>query len=121
MFVSDFAFYTGQTFADYLSADPRYAEIYIITKKLFGIAMLSTSILMIFITQNSYREGEKWSWFALLIAGTIMWGTLIGYKILIGYMYLGISSLTFIVGAILFAIGLALPARAIFGTVEEPE
>jgi hypothetical protein len=116
MFVSDFAAYTGQTFADYLSTKPSYAEIYIITKKLLGIEMLSTSILMIFITQNGYNRGEKWSWFALLVAGVITWGSLIGYKIVIGYFRLGISSMTFVVGAVLLATGLLLPARAILGT-----
>jgi hypothetical protein len=116
MFVSDFAAYTGQTFADYLSTNPLYAEIYIITKKLLGIEMLSTSILMVFITQNGYNRGEKWSWFALLVAGVITWGSLIGYKIVIGYFRLGISSMTFVVGAVLLAIGLLLPAKAILGT-----
>jgi hypothetical protein len=121
VFVSDFAAYTGQTFADYLSTNPPYAEIYIITKKLIGISLLATSILMTFITQNSYSKGEKWSWYALLVAGTITWGSLIGYKIVIGYFRLGISSMTFIVGAILLAIGLVLPAKAILGIKGQAE
>ncbi|HEY71615.1 MAG TPA: hypothetical protein G4O08_13645 [Anaerolineae bacterium] len=115
MFVSDFAAYTGQTFADYLVTDPAYAEIYIITKKLLGIVLLATSTLMTYITRKAYSKGERWSWFALLVAGGITWGSLIGYKIVIGYFKLGASSMTFIVGAILLAIGLALPAKAILG------
>jgi hypothetical protein len=115
LFVSDFAAYTGQTFAEYLSTNPSYAEIYIITKKLLGIALLSTSILMLFITQKSYSKGEKWSWYALLVSGVITWGSLIGYKIVIGYFKLSMSSMTFIIGAILLLIGLALPAKAILG------
>jgi hypothetical protein len=119
VFVSDFAAYTGQTYADYLSTSPRYAEIYIITKKLLGIQMVSASLLMIFITQNSYSKGEKWSWYALLAAGVVTWGSLIGYKIVIGYFRPNTSSMTFIIGIILLAIGLALPARAILGTKEQ--
>lgn len=119
VFVSDFAAYTGQTYADYLSTSPRYAEIYIITKKLLGIQMVSASLLMIFITQNSYAKGEKWSWYALLAAGVVTWGSLIGYKIVIGYFRPNTSSMTFIIGIILLAIGLALPARAILGTKEQ--
>jgi hypothetical protein len=116
LFVSDFAAYTGVTFADYLSTSPSYAEIYIITKKLLGIALLSTSILMLFITQKGYSNGEKWSWYALLVSGVITWGSLIGYKIVIGYFKLSMSSMTFIFGAILLVIGLALPAKAILGS-----
>jgi hypothetical protein len=67
---------------------------------------------MIFITQKSYSRGEKWSWYALLIAGIITWGSLIGYKVAIGYFEPTTSSMTFIIGAILFAIGIVLPAKA---------
>lgn len=116
LFVSDFAAYTGQTYADYLATSPPYAEMYIFTKKLLGIALLSISVMMIFITHNAYRRGERWSWFALLVTGAITWGSLIGYKIVLGYFKLSMSSMTFIVGAILLAIGLVLPARAILVT-----
>lgn len=119
MFVSDFAAYTGQTFAEYLSSSPRYAEIYIIAKKLIGIELLSASLLMIFVVQKGYSRAEKWSWYAMLVAGAITWGSLIGYKIVIGYFKPNASSMTFIVGAILLAIGLALPARAILGRKSE--
>ena len=118
MFVSDFAAYTGQAYSDYLISNPSYAEIYIITKKLLGIALLSTSILMIFITQNGYRHGKKWAWFALILAGGITWGSLIGYKIVIGYFRLGISSMTFIVGGTLLVIGLVIPVKSILGQKE---
>jgi hypothetical protein len=121
VFVSDFAAYTGQTYADYLSSSPQYAKIYMITKKLLGVQMLSTSILMIFVTQRSYKKGEKWSWYALLIAGIVTWGSLLGYKVVIGYFKLSSSSMTFIVGAILLVIGLALPAKTILGNQEQTE
>ena len=115
MFVSDFAAYTGQTYADYLVSDPQYAQIYMITKKLLGVQMLSASILMIFVTQRCYKKGEKWSWYALLAAGIVTWGSLLGYKVVIGYFKLSSSSMTFIVGAILLVVGLALPAKAMLG------
>ncbi len=41
--------------------------------------------------------------------------SLIAYKVVIGYFQTEISSMTFIVGIILFAIGMALPAKAISG------
>ncbi|MFX1485018.1 MAG: hypothetical protein ACFFCP_17710, partial [Promethearchaeota archaeon] len=44
MFVSDFLFYTGEAFPDYLAANPAYGEMYIITKKLVGLVMLTASI-----------------------------------------------------------------------------
>ena len=115
MFVSDFAAYTGQTYADYLSSSPEFARIYMITKKLLGIQMVSTSILMIFVAQRCYKKGDKWSWYAMLLSGIVTWGSLLGYKVVIGYFRLSSSSMTFIIGAILLVVGLALPAKAMLG------
>lgn len=42
-------------------------------------------------------------------------GSLIEYRVAIGYFQPKTSSMTFIVGTIFFAIGMALPAKAILG------
>jgi len=115
MFVSIFAGYTGQTLADAIAGGSKAAELWLITQRMIGVIILPISILMVFITLNSYRKGEKWSWFALLIAGTLMWGGLIGYKIITGYFDPTPSSMTFIIGAILFVVGISVPAKAILG------
>jgi len=112
MFVSDFAAYTGQTYIEYLATSPQFAEMYIITKKLIGFMLLVTGLTVILITKNSYSKGEKWSWYALLIAGCVTWGTFIGYKIVIGYI--GASMITFVVGVLLTIIGLLIPIKDIF-------
>ncbi len=114
MFVSDFLAYTGQSLSDALSAGSKSAELWLATKRLWGFELLLISILIIFITAKSYAKGEKWSWYALLVAGCVLWGTLIGYKVAIGYFQPSVSSMTFIVGAILFVIGIAVPAKAVF-------
>jgi len=113
-FVSDVAVYTGQTWSEFLASSPKHAELYIITKKLLGIELLLASALIILIAQKSYSRGEKWSWYALLIAGILTWGSLIGYRIVIGYVE-SIGIMTFLIGIILFVIGVALPAKAILG------
>ena len=115
MFVSDFLAYTGQSLSDALAAGSKSAELWLTAKRLWGVELLGISSLMIFITSKSYSKGEKWSWYALLVSGCILWGSLIGYKVAIGYFQLTMSSMTFIVGAILFAIGIAVPAKAILG------
>jgi hypothetical protein len=115
MFVSIFAGYTGQTLSDALASQSKAAELWLITQRMVGIQLLPVSVLMIFVTRKSYRKGEKWSWYALLIAGAVMWGSLIAYKVVTGYFDPTISSTTFVIGAILFILGIALPARAILG------
>ncbi len=115
MFVSDFQAYTGQGLSDALAAGSRPAELWLLTKRLWGFELLAISLLMIFVTAKSYAKGEKWSWYALLVTGCILWGSLIGYKLVIGYFQPTTSSMTFIVGAVLFVVGITLPAKAILG------
>ena len=120
-FVSDFETFIGQDWQDYVLRNPLEAEIYLITKRLIGVLMFPISVLIILITQKSYRRAETWSWYALLITGTVLWGSLIGYRLSIGYFLFNTplrasSSMTPIVGLILLIIGLTLPAKAILGT-----
>jgi MFS family permease len=115
--VSDFAGYKGQSYAEYLAVAPAYAEMYIITKKLVGAMIAVSSILMILVNHYSYRKGERWSWYALLVAGALLWGTLIGYRFLIGYLVPSI--VTFVVGAALWIVGITLPARDILSLESE--
>jgi hypothetical protein len=113
MFVSDFLHYTGGAFEDYLSTSPTYAEIYIITKRLVGFMILASAVPILFITHTSYQKGERWSWFALFITGGLLWGTLLGYRIFIGYI--GGSSITFVAGLALWFLALLIPFKEFFG------
>jgi hypothetical protein len=113
-FVSDVAVYTGQSYSDFLTSSPKNAELFLFQKRLIGIEKLATALLIILVTQKSYSRGEKWSWYALLITGIITWGSLIGYRLAIGYVEsTGVA--TPIIGLALLVIGLALPAKAILG------
>lgn len=117
-FVSDFLAFTGMSYEDYLAANPIFAEMYIITKRMIGISMFIAALLILFVTQKSYSKGEKWSWVALLISGSSLWGMLIGYRFYIGYV--APSMITFILGAALFVLGILIPANEFLGK-KEPE
>lgn len=112
MLISDFLAYTGTIYADYLISDPRFAEIYIMTKKMIGIMQLVILLLVIVITEKRYSKGEEWSWFALLITGSVVWGTFIVYKFIIGYI--GTGMITFFIGFLLTVLGALIPAKEIF-------
>lgn len=111
MFVSDFAHVTGYQFGEH--PDAVLEGFYILTKKLIGVMILVIAILILLIQKKAYAPGEKWAWFAILIAGGVTWGTFIVYKIIIGYI--GASMITFVVGALLTLIGLILSAKEMFG------
>ena len=112
MFVSDFYVFTGTTYADYLISDPVFAEFYIITKKLVGLVLCIASLQMLIVSKVGFEKGERWSWFTLLITGGLFWGVLLGYRAFIGY--LGGSTITFVVGIILWILALLVPIREFF-------
>ena len=114
MFISDVLVYTGQSWSEFLANSPKTAELYIITKKLIGFFLLLLSIVILFITNHSYKKGEKWAWYSLLITGIFIWGGLLGYRFLIGYLA-SAGIITFILGTVLFIVGIIIPAKEILG------
>jgi hypothetical protein len=114
MFISDVLVYTGQSWSELLANSPKTAELYIITKKLIGFFLLLLSILILFITNNFYKKGEKWAWYSLLITGIFIWGGLLGYRFLIGY-WASTGIITFVLGTVLFIFAIVIPAKAILG------
>ena len=115
MFVSDYEGVTGQPLSEALAAGLKSAELWLATKRLVGILLLAASVLMVFVVYGAFNQGEKWAWYGLLVAGLITWGSLIGYKAAIGYFRLSGSSMTFIIGAVLYVIGIAFSAKWILG------
>ena len=111
MFVSDYEGVTGQSLADALDSGSKPAGLWLQTKRLVGIELLATSLLMVFVVYKGFNKGEKWAWYALLAGGAITWGSLIWYKAAIGYFRLGTSSMTFVVGAVLYLVAIVLSAR----------
>lgn len=77
----------------------------------YGLSMLVASLLFCVVSLFPYRKGEKWAWYAMLVAGGIMsTGMLLG-------TYIGITDQLPSTAAyvILWLVGLALPAREILG------
>ena len=74
LFVSDFLAFTGYDLSGSLASGSKSAELWLLTKRFWGVELLAASLLMIFITAKSYNKGEKWSWYALLVTSCIFWG-----------------------------------------------
>jgi hypothetical protein len=76
-----------------------------------GICALSGSIVSLFVLFVSFRKAQKWAWWALLIGGCVTG---------IGGMILPISigdkmySLIYIIGVVIFLVGIFLPIKAFF-------
>lgn len=110
MVAPSFTSFTGQGWSDFVTGSPKSADFLLITSRLTAAMGLVTGILAILIAWKSYSKAEKWSWYAFLVGSIIAWGSCLTFQI-IAESSLGIA-LT-IVGIVLFAIGITLPAKAI--------
>jgi len=82
-------------------------EFMTFTTQMLGVVMLFASLLFCVTTLIPYRKREKWSWYAMLIIGGIyIFGALT-------LTYIGMTSHApvSIVMALLWIVGLALPAK----------
>ena len=107
-----FASFTGQTWSDFVTANAKAAELQIMSIRVKAAMALAVSILGIFLALTSYRKGEKWSWFAFLVSGIIVWGSNVAFYIALAS---SIDIVLMLIGLVLLVIGLVIPAKAILG------
>jgi hypothetical protein len=69
---SGFESFTGQSWSALVSASPKTADFILLTAgRMFGVHILLMTVLLFAITLKSFRRGERWSWYALLIGYTL--------------------------------------------------
>jgi len=112
LFIPNFEAFTAKAWADLSTDYPKAAEMFIMMGRLLGAMLLGSAVFVLFMVWNSYRKAHKWSWYALLFADVLGWGSALTYHIVIGY---AVPTVMMIIGIILFVIGIAVPAKAILG------
>lgn len=72
MLSSGFESFTGQSWSALVSASPKTVDWILLTAgRMFGVHILVMTVLLFAITLTSFRRGERWSWYALLISYTL--------------------------------------------------
>ena len=104
--------FTGQTWSDFVTANAKAADLWTMNTRLTAAFALAVSILGIFVALTSYRKGEKWSWFAFLVPGIIVWGSNVAYYVALASV---MNTVIALIGLVLLVIGLVIPAKAILG------
>jgi hypothetical protein len=86
-------------------------EFMTFTTQMLGLVMLFACLLLCVIVLVPYRKGQKWAWYAMVIIGGIY---ILGALAL---TYVGMTSHApvSIVMALLWIVGVALPAKEILG------
>jgi len=112
MFAPDFTSFTGESWSDFLANNPKPAGLFIIMQTLTAHIVIMAGLFFAVVAWHSYSRAEKWSWYTLLATGIIGWASSVGYYIIIGEL---IGRIVSIVTAVIFVIGIVLPAKAILG------
>jgi hypothetical protein len=75
---------TGQNWATLVSTNPRTADYLLLLWRLLGALNVAFAVGAITVALTSFRRGEMWSWFALLIGNTIGYGSPIAFDLTVG-------------------------------------
>jgi hypothetical protein len=91
--------FTKHSWSDLVSASPLAAEFITVLFRLYGAYIVAFGLLAIPMTVTSFRRGEGWAWWALLIGNTLAYGSAMTYDRIAGAIgplemseYLGIAA-----------------------------
>ena len=104
---------TGQSWSALLSASPKTAEYLMLLWRLLGALNVAFAVVAIAIVLVSFRKGEAWSWYALLIGNTIGYCSPIAFDLTVGVV--GVFEDLEIVLIVLTYIALGISAKEVLG------
>jgi uncharacterized membrane protein YgdD (TMEM256/DUF423 family) len=107
--------YVENTWGELVSTNPKLAEWFLLVSREKGAFALSIAAAVIAISFTSYKKGEKWSWYALLVSGIMVWSGALMYHLTIGINKAPLGGTLVMIGSIIFIVAIALPAKAILG------
>jgi len=91
--------------------DQAAAEVIIAEVRHLGIFALTTSIAMFFVFFQGFKKGQKWAWWAFLVAGGIGWVYGLVIQISEGDM---MNLIGHAIGTLLLLVGILLPIKIFF-------
>jgi hypothetical protein len=76
--------FTGGSWSELVASSPKTAEYTTLLFRMYGIYGVAFSLLAIAIAANSFRRGERWAWWALLVGNTITYVGAMTYDQIVG-------------------------------------
>ena len=71
--------FTGGSWEELVATSPKTAEYATLLFRMYGIYGVGLSLLAVAIAATAFRHGERWAWWALLVANTIGYGAAMVY------------------------------------------
>jgi hypothetical protein len=114
-----YAGFTKGSWQELVNTSPRAAEFMAVRFRVYGAYVVVVGLLTIAITVTAFRHGERWAWWALLVANTLAFGAAMRYDWIVGAIgpfelteYLGLAV---IYGALAITIPIRRPRLEIGG------
>ena len=101
--IGEFEGYTGKTWSDHISSNPDAAFLTRLQFTQTGLYVFTMGVIATLITVLFYKNGDKRSWYMLLIFTVMGWGGSLAYDLPLGNMT------TIMLIVIFFIIGLFRP------------
>ena len=76
--------YTGSSWQQLVATSPKTAGYITLVFRMYGIYIVAFSLLAIAIAATSYKRGERWAWWTLLVGNTIAWISAMTYDQIVG-------------------------------------
>jgi hypothetical protein len=76
--------FTGGSWQQLAATAPKTAEYVMLLFRMYGVYIVAFALLAIAIAANSFRRGERWTWWALLVANTIAFAAAMAYDRIVG-------------------------------------
>lgn len=103
--------YTGQSFAEYAATNPTVAGYILVLERMAGGVGLALVLGGLIVLMTAFKKAEKWAWFFVLVTAFIGWVN----NLIANIAFKNSMTTTIIVvGLILLAIGLIIPAKDFF-------
>lgn len=111
IFSAGYQAFTGQSWSQLSSVSPRTAEYILLLARLVGALNIAIGVVASLIVLMSFRRGEAWSWYALLIGNSIGYLSPMAYDQIVGSI--GIFEQLEIVLIVLVYVALVISAKGV--------
>lgn len=112
--------YSGGSWEQLVATSPKTAGYITLVFRMYGIYIVAFGLLAVSIAATAFRRGERWAWWALLVANTVAFVSAMTYDRIVGAIgpfewseYLGLAVIygSLAVTAPFLAAGRTAPSR----------
>ena len=106
---AEYESYTNGSWSALKTTSPAIADFITILFRMYGMFNVVFGLMAVTIAVNSFRRGERWAWWALLVGNTIALGSAITFDRVVNAI--GIFEMSEYLGLVLVYVALILTAR----------